>query len=175
MSFFSKPITGKIRNPLDSLPTKLKECPEEGNATLTVREVRAQPSKTSDWQGIIWSCEIQIDGEPSPLSGGQNNGTAGVDLLLTVQSADGSPLLSTGVYRAARKLSDRMGEAYKAAGHPLAENPDGFVLPDGLDLNSADLGPALKSIEGRPIRGKCWVYKGKSGRGVDFVALFPED
>lgn len=174
MSFFSKPVMGKIRNPLDDLPTKIKDCPEGGNATLTVREVRAQDSKTSAWQGIVWTCEIQVDGEPAALSGGQN-GTAGVDLLVTVQPADGSPLSSIDVDRAARKLAGRFGEAYKAAGHPLADSPEGFLLPDGLALDSPDLGPALKSLEGHAIRGKCWTFKGKSGRGVDFVALFPED
>ena len=170
MSFFKKTIAAKIENPLDALPTSYKATPEDGNATLTVRAVRAIESSTSIWAGIVWECEAQIDGTPAPLTGGQK-GIAGVDFLLTVQSKDGSPLSSIDVSKDCAKIESRFGAAYKAAGHPLAQSPDGFVLPDGLSLDSPDLGAALAAIEGRPIRVRCWAWTGAKGRGVDMFAV----
>ena len=170
MSFFKQTIAAKIENPLDSLPTSYKAVPEDGNATLTVRAVRAVESKTSSWAGIVWECEVQIDGTPAPLTGGQK-GIAGVDFLLTVQSKDGSPLSSIDVGKDCAKIESRFGAAYEAAGHPLAETPEGFLLPDGLSLDSPDLGPALAAIEGRPIRVRCWAWVGKKGKGVEMFAV----
>ena len=172
MTFFKAPILVQSYNPLDSLPTSSRAVEDEGNATVTVREVRGVGPTASGWAGIIFTCEIQVDGSEQPLSGGQS-GVKGVDLIITLAPKGGGPINALTLAGDLGKLEERFGPAYAAAGHPLAADPDGsMITPGGVSLDES--GDGWRSIEFRPFRAKVWTWSSKKGgRGVDFVAVQP--
>lgn len=166
MSFFKNTFAAP-KNPLSDLPPSAKAAYNEaphGNATMRVVAVKGIESSTSSWKGLVWECEITLDGSGVVLRGGQK-GVRGVDLMTTIQPKTGE--LSTLDQAADNgRIEARFGALYAAEGEALAENDQGFLLPGGKSFDAPDLEIALKKIEGRETRVVCWSFKGKDGLGV---------
>lgn len=173
MSFFKNTVAAP-KNPLSDLPPSAKAAYNEaphGNATMRVVAVKGIESSTSSWKGLVWECEITLDGSGLVLSGGQK-GVKGVDLMTTVQPKSGD--LSTLDQAADNgRIEARFGGLYEAEGEALGESDQGFLLPGGRSFEAEDLEIALKKIEGREVRVVCWSFKsakdGSMGVGVGQV------
>lgn len=167
MGFFKNPVSAP-KNPLADIPPAPKAAYTEapnGNATMRVVEVKKVESSTTSWQGLVWECEITLDGAGTVLRGGQR-GVKGVELMTTVTSKEGE--ISTLSQAADNgRIESRFGALYAAEGEALEVNDQGFLTPGGRSFNGDNgLEAALKKIEGRECRVVVWSFKGKDGLGV---------
>ena len=166
MAFFKNPVSAP-RNPLADLPPTPKAAYAEaphGNATMRVVEVKGIESTSSQWKGLVWECEITLDGAGTVLRGGQR-GIKGVELMATITPKEGD--LSTLDQAADNgRIESRFGALYAAEGEALAVNDLGFLTPGGRAFDDPDLEAALKKIEGRECRVVVWSFKGRDGLGV---------